>query len=82
MFTRKKHDISFLSDFLGTANITQDRKDHSLQYDTPVDCVWTIRAEIGFQIYIQFMEYELEHPNDCHTNYIQVCKISNIFCQQ
>ena len=59
-------------DFIGTANISQDRIDHSRTYDTPVDCVWTIRAEIGFQIYIQFPEYHLEHPNDCHTNYIQV----------
>lgn len=59
-------------DFIGTANISQDRIDHSLTYDTPVDCVWTIRAEKDFKIYIQFPEYQLDHPNDCHTNYIQI----------
>lgn len=58
--------------FISSTNITQDRRDHTISYDTPIDCVWTIRAEMGFQIYIQFTEYELQHPNDCHTNYIQV----------
>ena len=65
--------FSFFAGFISSTNITQDRRDHTINYDTPVDCVWTIRAEMGFQIYIQFTEYELQHPNDCHTNYIQVC---------
>jgi hypothetical protein len=59
-------------DFIGTANISQDRIDHSLTYDTPIDCVWTIRAEKDFKIYIQFPVYHLDQPNDCHLNYIQV----------
>ena len=64
--------FSIFSGFISSTNITQDRRDHTISYDTPIDCVWTIRAEMGFQIYIQFTEYELQHPNDCHTNYIQV----------
>lgn len=59
-------------DFIGTANISVDRIDHAMTYDAPIDCVWTITAEKGFQIYIQFPEYQLDHPNDCHLNYIQV----------
>jgi hypothetical protein len=59
-------------DFIGTANISADRFNHSLTYDVPIDCVWTIRAQKNFKIYLQFPEYELVHPNDCHLNYIQV----------
>lgn len=59
-------------DFIGTSNITEDRLQHSLTYDTPIDCVWSIRADKGYKIYLQFPEYQLDHPNDCHINYIQV----------
>ncbi len=60
-------------EFIGSDNITEDRKQHSLTYDTPIDCLWTITAEEDFKVYIQFGDnYELEHPNDCHLNYIQI----------
>ena len=58
--------------FIGTANITEDRIQHSKDFDIPIDCVWSIRADKGYKIYLQFPEYQLDHPNDCHTNYIQV----------
>ena len=64
-------------DFIGSSNITEDRMQHSLTYDTPIDCVWSIRADRGYKIYLQFPEYHLEHPNDCHTNYIQVLRIQD-----
>lgn len=64
-------------DFIGTANISVDRIDHAMTYDAPIDCVWTITAEKGFQIYIQFPEYQLDHPNDCHLNYIQVRRMKS-----
>ena len=63
-------------DFIGTSNITEDRLQHSLTYDTPIDCVWSIRADKGYKIYLQFPEYQLDHPNDCHINYIQVHTIT------
>ena len=59
-------------DFVGSANISDDRRSHSLTYDVPIDCVWTLRVEEAFKMYIQFNQYELKHPNDCHLNYIQV----------
>jgi hypothetical protein len=65
-------------DFIGTANISADRLEHSRTYDTPIDCVWTIRAEKDFKIYLQFPEYHLIQPNDCHLNYIQA---QSTFCR-
>ena len=64
--------MNFCPDFIGSANISQDRIDHSMMYDTPIDCVWTIRVELNFKVYLQFPEYELQEPNDCNINYIQV----------
>ena len=58
--------------FIGSANISQDRIEHSLAYDTPIDCVWTIRTDEDLGIYIQFTEYKLQTPNDCNSNFIQV----------
>ena len=58
--------------FIGSANISQDRIDHSKAYDTPIDCVWTIRTDEDLGIYIQFPEYKLQTPNDCNSNFIQV----------
>ena len=69
-------------DFIGTSNITEDRLQHSLTYDTPIDCVWSIRADKGYKIYLQFPEYQLDHPNDCHINYIQVHTITYRVSQQ
>ena len=68
--------------FIGSANISQDRIDHSLAYDTPIDCVWTIRTDEDLGIYIQFSEYKLQTPNDCNSNFIQVSKklIKKKFC--
>jgi len=59
-------------DFFGTDNITETRRNNSLKYDTPIDCVWTITAENGYKVYLQFREYQLDQPNDCHLNYIQI----------
>ena len=57
--------------FLGSENITQERKLHSMTHDVPIDCVWTVRVQENHKIYAQFGKYELKYPNDCHTNYIE-----------
>ena len=56
----------------GHFNISQARKEHALQNNVPVDCVWTISVKEGDTIYMQMPEYELSHPNECNLNYIQV----------
>ena len=43
-----------------------------MQWGTPLDCTWIIRAEKGKKIYIQFPEYSLKEPNDCNFNFIQI----------
>ena len=65
-------DIGGPQGYFGTANITQDRIAHSVQHNIPVDCVWSIQVQVGYQVFIKFQEPELHFPNDCHLNYLQV----------
>ena len=65
-------DIGGSQDFFGTANVSESRVEHSKDYNVPLDCVWTIQVEEGYQVYIKFDEPELSFPNDCHLNYLQV----------
>jgi len=59
-------------DFIGSSNISSEQMNHSRTYSVPVDCTWIIRAEEGKHIYLQFPEYDLEMPNDCNYNFIQI----------
>lgn len=65
-------ETSMLQDIIGTDNITEARKEHSQLYGSPIDCVWTIRVPEEHQVFLQFPDYKLSLPNDCHQNYIQV----------
>ena len=56
----------------GTANISEEHLNHARKWATPVDCTWIIRAEEDKKIYLQFPLYQLEEPNDCNFNFIQI----------
>ena len=58
--------------FPGHANISEEHLAHARKWGTPVDCTWIIRAEEGKTIYLQFPHYQLNEPNDCNFNFIQI----------
>ena len=58
--------------FPGSSNISSEQMNHSRTYSVPVDCTWIIRAEEGKHIYLQFPKYDLQMPNDCNYNFIQI----------
>ncbi len=60
----------------GHANISSVLKDYSKQNSITLDCVWRIMAEEGNRIYIKIMDYELQRPNMCTVNKIEVSFIS------
>jgi len=64
-------EIGGSQDFIGTANISQEQRDFASKYSVALDCTWIIRTEQGKVIFFQFLEYELEEPNDCNFNFIQ-----------
>jgi len=65
-------EIGGSQDFIGTTNISQEQRDFASKYSVPLDCTWIIRGEQSKVIYLQFSEYELQEPNDCNFNFIEV----------
>ncbi|CAG7823292.1 unnamed protein product [Allacma fusca] len=61
-----------LEDYIGTANISQEVVSNARAYEAPVDCTWMIHAGEQEKIYITFDKYELEKPNDCTYNFIEI----------
>ena len=64
--------LSFMICVEGSSNISEEHREHSKKYGVPLDCTWIIRAEVGKKLYLQFSEYELQMPNDCNYNFIQL----------
>ena len=58
--------------FSGSSNISEEHRSHATTHGVPLDCTWIIRAEENKKIYLQFTQYELQMPNDCNYNFIQV----------
>jgi len=65
-------EIGGITNYIGSSNISEEHKLHSRTHGVPLDCTWIVRAEEGKKIYLQFTEYELQMPNDCNYNFIQV----------
>ncbi|CAH1116712.1 unnamed protein product, partial [Phaedon cochleariae] len=40
--------------------------------EMPIDCLWSITVKNNWRVYLQFAEFNLEKPNDCHSNFVQV----------
>jgi len=65
-------EIGGPTDYIGSSNISEEHINHSKTHGVPLDCTWIIRAEKSKKIYLQFPHYELQMPNDCNYNFIQV----------
>ncbi|XP_076143593.1 neuropilin and tolloid-like protein 2 [Alosa pseudoharengus] len=43
-----------------------------IKTDEDLDCIWTIRAAPQSKIYLRFLEYQMEHSNECKKNFVAV----------
>ncbi|XP_063044052.1 neuropilin and tolloid-like protein 2 [Engraulis encrasicolus] len=43
-----------------------------IKSDEDLDCIWTIRAPPQSKIYLRFLEYQMEHSNECKKNFVAV----------
>ncbi|XP_031424591.1 neuropilin and tolloid-like protein 2 [Clupea harengus] len=43
-----------------------------IKMDEDLDCIWTIRAPPQSKIYLRFLEYQMEHSNECKKNFVAV----------
>ena len=69
-FELSGHEGEIDSDLL----IHNDTLDQALRAQKPVDCTWVVTAMEGSKVYLQIALYELEHPNDCTFNKIEIYK--------
>ncbi|XP_037538769.1 neuropilin and tolloid-like protein 2 [Nematolebias whitei] len=58
--------------FDGLIRSSQVEEDHKVKPDQAVDCIWTIQAPARNRIYLKFLEYQMEHSNECKKNFVAV----------
>jgi len=60
------------SGFIRAQEIPADVYEYYKIYKTPIECIWNITVTPGWQMYINFLDYQLSKPNDCDVNYIDI----------
>ncbi|CAG2109001.1 unnamed protein product [Medioppia subpectinata] len=45
---------------------------YAIVQELPLDCIWNITVQHGYQIYLYFTDYRLNQPNNCESNFIEV----------
>ncbi|XP_021943900.1 neuropilin and tolloid-like protein 2 [Folsomia candida] len=53
-------------------NIPMEIINQSLATSFQVDCTWIVTAAEDQKIFLQFIKYELQSPNDCEFNFVEI----------
>ncbi|XP_037000669.1 neuropilin and tolloid-like protein 2 [Artibeus jamaicensis] len=56
----------------GIVRSSQVEQDDRTKPGQAVDCIWTIRATPRAKIYLRFLDYQMEHSNECKRNFVAV----------
>ncbi|KAM8894124.1 neuropilin and tolloid-like protein 2 isoform 2-T2 [Spinachia spinachia] len=56
----------------GIIRSSQVEEEEKVKPGDALDCIWTIRAPPQSKIYLRFMEYQMEHSNECQKNFVAV----------
>ncbi|XP_046898167.1 neuropilin and tolloid-like protein 2 [Hypomesus transpacificus] len=56
----------------GIIRSSQVEEEDKIKAGDAVDCIWTIRAPPRSKIYLRFMDYQMEHSNECKKNFVAV----------
>ncbi|XP_074027346.1 neuropilin and tolloid-like isoform X2 [Leptinotarsa decemlineata] len=56
----------------GKNDIDKDTIDIYTTHNMPIDCLWSVTVKPKWRVYLQFAEFNLEKPNDCASNFVQV----------
>ncbi|MGH0143976.1 UNVERIFIED_CONTAM: hypothetical protein FKN15_002318 [Acipenser sinensis] len=56
----------------GVIRSGQVEEDDKIKPGQAVDCIWTVRAPPKAKIYLRFLEYQMEHSNECKKNFVAV----------
>ncbi|KAM6961446.1 neuropilin and tolloid-like protein 2 [Aplochiton taeniatus] len=61
----------------GMIRSSQVEEEYKVKAGQAVDCIWTIRAPPNYKIYLRFLDYQMEHSNECKKNFVAVYDGSN-----
>ncbi|KAF3686931.1 Neuropilin and tolloid-like protein 2 [Channa argus] len=61
-----------ISGWDGIIHSSQVEEEERVKPGDALDCIWTIRAPPQSKIYLRFMEYQMEHSNECKKNFVAV----------
>uniref|UniRef100_A0A3B3RP38 Neuropilin and tolloid like 2 n=1 Tax=Paramormyrops kingsleyae TaxID=1676925 RepID=A0A3B3RP38_9TELE len=56
----------------GLIRSSQVEEEEKIKSGDALDCIWTIRAPPKSKIYLRFLEYQMEHSNECKKNFVAV----------
>ncbi|KAJ0056234.1 hypothetical protein NL108_004496, partial [Boleophthalmus pectinirostris] len=56
----------------GVIRSSQVDEEEKVKAGEALDCIWTIRAPPQSKIYLRFLEYQMEHSNECKKNFVAV----------
>ncbi|XP_016305541.1 neuropilin and tolloid-like protein 2 [Sinocyclocheilus anshuiensis] len=56
----------------GVIHSSQVEEEDKVKNGDALDCIWTIRAPPQSKIYLRFLEYQMEHSNECKKNFVAV----------
>ncbi|XP_061102095.1 neuropilin and tolloid-like protein 2 isoform X1 [Conger conger] len=56
----------------GIIRSSQVEEAQKIKTGDALDCIWTVRGPPKSKIYLRFMEYQMEHSNECKKNFVAV----------
>uniref|UniRef100_A0A803JKD0 Neuropilin and tolloid-like 2 n=1 Tax=Xenopus tropicalis TaxID=8364 RepID=A0A803JKD0_XENTR len=56
----------------GIIRSSQVEQEEKLKTGQALDCIWTIKATPKAKIYLRFLDYQMEHSNECKRNFVAV----------
>ncbi|XP_021076489.1 neuropilin and tolloid-like protein 2 [Mus pahari] len=56
----------------GIVRSSQVEQEEKTKPGQAVDCIWTIKATPKAKIYLRFLDYQMEHSNECKRNFVAV----------
>ncbi|XP_038224755.1 neuropilin and tolloid-like protein 2 isoform X4 [Dermochelys coriacea] len=56
----------------GIVRSSQVEQEEKTKPGQAIDCIWTIKATSNAKIYLRFLDYQMEHSNECKRNFVAV----------
>ncbi|XP_075796324.1 neuropilin and tolloid-like protein 2 isoform X5 [Pelodiscus sinensis] len=56
----------------GIVRSSQVEQEEKTKPGQAIDCIWTIKATPNAKIYLRFLDYQMEHSNECKRNFVAV----------